>query len=91
MGFAESGATRLKNNRNLIGQKAKMNDAHLKLGKSNKNTKKHKNKMTKDEFDRFKFELQNKKETDNRRSVLTLVFLALLAILFVVLLLVFLN
>ncbi len=40
MGFAESGATRLKNNRRLIGEKSRMNDAHLKLGKSKKKKRK---------------------------------------------------
>jgi cation transport ATPase len=80
MGFAETGASRLRNNRNLLGERSEINDAHLKIGKSKKK-KRPKSKMSAEEYEQFKTELKDKKRSENRKLILSLVFLVLLAIL----------
>lgn len=89
MGFADTGASRLRNNRNLVGQKSRMNDAHLKIGKSNKKTDHDKNKMSKDDYEKFKFEMKIKRQRENRKTVFTFIFLILIVILVVILFLTF--
>ncbi len=81
MGFADTGASRLRNNRKLVGSKYRMNDAHLKVGKPNKEKCSDKNKISKDELEKFKLELKNKKELENRKTVVSLISLIVIAIL----------
>ena len=84
MGFAETGASGLRNNRNLLGSKRRMNDAHLKVGKyykekSANEKSRNKNKLSKDKLEKFKLEFKKKKKLENRKTVISLISLIVIA------------
>lgn len=91
MGFADTGASRLRNNRKLIGPRSRMNDAHLKIGRSNKEKSSDKNKISNNKLEKFKLDLANKNKRENRKMLLSLISLIVIAILMVFLFLTFIK
>ncbi len=96
MGFADTGDSRLRNNRKLVGSKYRMNDAHLKVGKyykekSNKEKCNDKNKISKDELENFKFEFKKKKRLENIKSFVLLISLIAITVIIGILLYTYIN
>lgn len=88
MGFADTGASRLRNNRNLLGKRARMNEALMMRKSDKEKTTNKKTKISGEDYQKFKSELKEKKNVENRKLISSLVFLVLLAILAAVLFLI---
>ena len=80
MGFADTGASRLRTNRKLLHSKRRMNDNHLNVrkyytDKPAKGKTRDKDEISKDKAKKFKLELKNKKELKDRKMVISLISL----------------
>jgi len=81
MAFADTGASNLKNNRRIIGSKSRMNDAHLNIGKSGTDSgKSNHKKMSEEELKKFRAELANNRKAENRKTIISLISLIVIAV-----------
>lgn len=84
MGFAETGASLLKNNRLLKKSRPRMNDSHFEAENS-LNEKDHPHhKMSKEELEEFRSKLINEKKRENRKTIIILISLISISILMVI-------
>ena len=85
MGFADTGASRLRNNRKLLRSKRGMSDKHLNVrkyyrDKPAKGKIRDKDEISKDKVKKIKLELKNEKKLKNRKMVILLISLTVIAI-----------